>query len=181
MKRRIIFIGGIHGVGKSTFCQSLASKIKAKHLSASELIVMAKNEESSSSKRVKNINKNQNILIHAMNEYLNDDVLYLLDGHFCLINETGEISKVPEQTYRSISPMAIILLHDDPNRIHTRLNDRDNKHYNLEFIRDFQNQELTYSKQVADKLNIPYHSCNPFANPSNIYKFIGDILKKETN
>lgn len=181
MKRRIIFIGGIHGVGKSTFCQSLASRIKAKHFSASELIMMVKTEESTRSKRVKNINKNQDILICAINEYLNDDVTYFFDGHFCLINDAGEIRKVPEQTFRSISPIALLVLHDEPHNIHKRLNNRDNKKYDLDFIDDFQKQELAYSKQVADSLNIPYCSCNPFTNQNNIYEFVVNVLGKGTN
>lgn len=181
MKRRIIFIGGIHGVGKSTFCQSLASAIKAKHFSASELIMMAKKEDFSQNKRVNNIDGNQDILIHAINEHLNDDVTYLIDGHFCLINEAGEIRKVPDQTYRSMSPIAVLVLHDEPHSIHKRLSHRDNKSYALDFIRKFQDQELSYSKQVADNLNIPYYSCNPFTSQHNIYDFVVNVLGKGSN
>lgn len=173
-------MGGIHGVGKSTFCKSIASKINAEHLSASKLISMAKKENITKNKRVENIDRNQDILIYAINEYLDDKKLCLLDGHFCLINETGGISKVPEQTYRSIFPVAIIVLHDEPDKIHTRLNERDNENYNLEFIKNFQEQELIYSKDVANNLNIPHLPCNPFTDQNNTYRFIGDILGKET-
>ncbi len=62
---------------------------------------MAKKSEIAKDKRVENIHMNQDILVDAINENLNDRMLYVLDGHFCLIKENGEISKVPEQTYRS--------------------------------------------------------------------------------
>ena len=171
----------MHGVGKSTFCQSLASETKAIHYSASELIMMTKKEDYSQSKKVKNISGNQDILIHAINEHLNDDETYLIDGHYCLINDAGEISKVPEQTYRRMSPVALIVLHDEPHNIHERLNNRDNKNYELDFIRKFQDEELSYSKQMADGINVPYYSCNPFTDKNNIYEFVGNILKKGTN
>ena len=98
---------------------------------------------------------------------------------FCLIKENGEISKVPEQTYRSISPMALVMLHDEPHKIYTRLDKRDNKKYNLEFIRTFQELELNYAVYIANSLDIPHISCNPFTDHNHVHRFISDILEKE--
>lgn len=179
MKHRIIFVGGIHGVGKSTFCKSMASSINAKHFSASDLIMMAKKSEIAKDKRVENIHMNQSHLVDAININLNDRMLYILDGHFCLIKENGEISKVPEQTYRSISPMALVMLHDKPHKIYARLDKRDNKKYNLEFIRTFQELELNYAVFIANSLDIPYISCNPFTDHNHVHRFISDIIEKE--
>lgn len=38
MNKGIIFIGGVHGVGKGTLCKRLASDLKITHLSASEVL-----------------------------------------------------------------------------------------------------------------------------------------------
>lgn len=179
MKHRIIFVGGIHGVGKSTFCKSMASSINAKHFFASDLVMMAKKSEIAKDKRVENIHMNQSNLVDAININLNDRMLYILDGHFCLIKENGEISKVPEQTYRSISPMALVMLHDKPHKIYARLDKRDNKKYNLEFIRTFQELELNYTVFIANSLDIPYISCNSFTDHNHVHRFISDIIEKE--
>ena len=36
------------------------------------------------------LKRNQNILIDAIEKFLEHDKLYLLDGHFCLIGEKAE-------------------------------------------------------------------------------------------
>jgi adenylate kinase len=179
MKHKIIFVGGIHGVGKSTFSNSLASRINARHFSASDLILMIKKVKITKNKRVYDIHGDQDILLNAINENLKEGMLYIIDGHFCLINKNGEISKVPEQTYKSISPMAIVMLYDEPSNIYDRLDKRDNEKYSFEFIKAFQEQELNYSKYIADNFGIPYISCNPFTEFSHVYKFIGNVLEKE--
>lgn len=38
MKNDIIFIGGIHGVGKGTLCKRIESELGIIHLSASEVL-----------------------------------------------------------------------------------------------------------------------------------------------
>jgi len=38
MNKEIIFIGGIHGVGKGTLCKRIASDLNIIHLSASEVL-----------------------------------------------------------------------------------------------------------------------------------------------
>ena len=46
MKRQIIFVSGVHGVGKTTLCKKIASRYKIEHFSASNLIAKEKAEES---------------------------------------------------------------------------------------------------------------------------------------
>lgn len=44
MKRQIIFVGGIHGVGKTTLCKKIESRYNMEHFSASNLIAKEKTE-----------------------------------------------------------------------------------------------------------------------------------------
>lgn len=94
-KRRIIFVGGVHGVGKTTLCDDLAAKFNIEHFSASTLIAREKEEEHLRSKRVDNIAKNQDHLVVAINKYFNSTSWYLLDGHFCLLNKDNKITQIP--------------------------------------------------------------------------------------
>lgn len=177
MHHKIIFVGGVHGVGKTTLCKSVCTKFDVIHYSASELIKRYSHIEFPLNARVENIDRNQEALINAINEYLSRSIIYLLDGHFCLLNKDGVITKIPLSTFTAISPIAIILLYDDPCNIYFRLQDRDREIYDLDLLLSFQEQELHYSRSVATKINISYLGANPFTDREIIDKFIADKLK----
>lgn len=177
MHHKIIFIGGVHGIGKTPLCKSVCTKFNVIHHSASKLITKYSHIKFPSNKRVENIKRNQDALICAINKYLDTNKNYLLDGHFCLLDQDGVVTKIPLSTFTVISPMAIILLHDDPSNICFRLQDRDGEIYDMDLLSSFQKQELHYSRLVATKLNIPYLKANQFTDREIIDKFLGDLLK----
>ncbi|HUU18176.1 MAG TPA: ATP-binding protein [Sedimentisphaerales bacterium] len=177
MHHKIIFIGGVHGIGKTTLCKSVCTKFNVIHHSASKLITKYSHIKLPSNMRVENINRNQDALIQAINKYLDTNKNYLLDGHFCLLDQDGVITKIPLSTFTAISPMAIILLHDDPSNIYSRLQDRDREILDIDLLSSFQEQELHYSRSVATKLNIPYLKANRITDRETIDKFIADMLE----
>ena len=177
MPHKIIFIGGVHGIGKTTLCKSVCSEFNVIHHSASELITKHSHIEFQSSARVENIDRNQDALIGAINKYLNTNKTYLLDGHFCLFDQDGRITKMPLSTFMAISPMAIILLHDNPSNIYSRLQDRNREICDLDLLSSFQEQELHYSRSVATKLDIPCLRANPFTDREIIHEFIANLLE----
>ena len=65
MPRKILFVGGIHGVGKSTLCDSICERMNVAHHSASELISKFVKVSHSANKRVTDVGKNQDVLIAA--------------------------------------------------------------------------------------------------------------------
>ncbi len=179
MTRKIIFVGGIHGVGKSTLCDSICLHSNAAHHSASDLISKFGKISHSTNKFVADVNKNQDVLISAVNEYLHDG-MYLLDGHFCLLSKEGKVIEVPISTFESLSPVAIIVLLDDPASIYSRLKERDKGKYDIESLSSFQNKELSYSENIAQRLRIPYLRANPFTDAENITKFVQHFFKGDT-
>ena len=174
---KIIFIGGVHGVGKTPLCKSVCTKFNVIHHSASKLIEKYSHIKFSSNMRVENINRNQEILIQAINKYLDINKNYLLDGHFCLLNQDGIITEIPLPTFTVISPVAIILLYENPSNIYSRLKNKGKKIYDMDLLTSFQEQELRYSRAVATKLNIPYLKTNPITDREIIDKFIADMLE----
>lgn len=60
--KNIIFIGGIHGVGKGTLCEKVCNKLNIKHLSASEVLKWEEISEKEN-KLVKDFTLTQNRLI----------------------------------------------------------------------------------------------------------------------
>ncbi|NMF86006.1 ATP-binding protein [Nodosilinea sp. P-1105] len=175
-KRKIIFVAGVHGVGKTTLCNALATQFEIEHFSASNLIAKEKEEEHFRSKQVGNIAGNQDHLVVAINKYLNDINWYLLDGHFCLLNKDNEITQIPYSTYEGIDPSAILVLIDKPENVHARLNSRDSIRYDLALFRSFQEQEILYAEYVRNKLHIPYLMSNPIENQDEIFAFIKGLL-----
>ncbi|MBD2096231.1 AAA family ATPase [Trichocoleus sp. FACHB-591] len=175
-KRKVIFVGGVHGVGKTTFCKALKAQLDVQHFSASDLIAREKKEQYFQDKRVQNIDENQDVLVTALNKYLKDETWYLLDGHFCLLSKDGEITKIPDSTYEGINPCAIILLFDRPENIYDRLSERDNITYDLALLHSFQEQEIDYAKYISNKLGIPYRMCDSAQTKSETYCFVENLI-----
>ena len=127
----LIFVGGIHGVGKGTFCKKVLSKTNSIHLSCSNLIKWTE-----------------------ISSIQNKKVKYILDGHFCLLNKENIISNVPFETFEKINPKGIIIISEEVEVIFKRLNLRDNLSYSIELLQGFQDREIARAKEVAKKLKV---------------------------
>ena len=148
--KNIIFIGGIHGVGKGTICKKIASRTDLIHITASEILKW--NDISlSSNKFVNNIISTQERLINGLKNLIEKDKEYLLDGHFCLLNSNGIPSRINEDTFDQINPKAIAIVIDSVEKIAKRLETRDGKIYDIEVLYEFQQMEIEYAKYLSNK------------------------------
>lgn len=175
--KNIVFIGGIHGVGKTTFCKKTLKRIGVKHYSAGHLIKSLNKELiNNKNKKVVNINKNQNELVVAIDKYVEKVNLSLLDGHFCLLSETYEINDIPLNIFLKIPIRAIIILHDSIDNIQNKNSKRDGILYNSALLSSFQSRELEYSKYIAEELDVPYQKFDVNNDFEDILKFIKKFL-----
>jgi adenylate kinase len=177
MGQKIIFIGGIHGVGKTTSCQELASKFHISHFSAGDLITLVK-KDLHRQKEVENVKENQENLLLALNKYLEPGYWYLLDGHFCLLNKNKQVVKVPFPTFELIQPKGILTLIDKTEKIHERLVRRDNNEYDLNLLSHLQEEEIRYAKCVADALGVPYRIDNFEKSKDMMYSFVENLINE---
>lgn len=150
----IVFIGGIHGVGKTTICQNICDKFDVEHLSASELIRWTDINDDKMQKQVKNVSATQDRLINSLMHRIEKDKIYLLDGHYCLLSSENKIVNVPYDTFIKIKPISLNLITADISEIKIRLESRDNKLYDYELLNEMQTSELNYAKILSDKLGI---------------------------
>ncbi|MCC9062647.1 ATP-binding protein [Flavobacterium piscisymbiosum] len=151
----IYFIGGIHGVGKGTICKEITSRTKLIHITASE--VLKWNEISlSENKLVTNISSTQERLIYGLENLIEEDKEYLLDGHFCLLNSSGIPCKIDEDLFDQINPKAVAIVIDDVKIISKRLESRDDKIYEIKILNELQQMEIEYAKYLSKKYCIPY-------------------------
>lgn len=154
MDSKIAFIGGIHGVGKSTICRHICSELNLEYLSASELLKWQDINEDANNKKVKDIPDTQNRLILGLTNRVQKDKSYLLDGHYCLLNSDNEVVNIPLDTFEKINPISLNLILGDISEIKKRLETRDNKPYDYSLLERLQSEELTYAKQLSKKLGI---------------------------
>lgn len=110
----MIFVSGIHGMGKIYFCNIIKDKQGIKNYSASQLIAGRREKSFSADKFVSDINDNQVLLLNAINELRQAGEEFILDGHFCLLNEDGVITRIPMETYTLLKLDVMILLLENP-------------------------------------------------------------------
>lgn len=153
--KNIIFVGGIHGVGKGTVCNEIALKTGSIYFTAGEIL---KWEEISDrdNKLVKNITLTQSRLIKGLENLIRTDEKYLLDGHFCLLNSDGIPSRIDEDTFDQINPKVIAIVIDVVEKIAKRLEARDGKIYDVKVLNELQQMEIEYAKYLSDKYSISY-------------------------
>lgn len=175
MKGQIIFVSGIHGVGKTTLCNTISEQIGINSYSSSNLIREFK-ELSSNKKTVDNVNKNQDILLESIRLNIEEEREYILDGHFILIDENYELKEVPLSTFRDMNIKAIIILYEDVDIILERLSSRDEVSYTKDFIEDFQRKEIERGIEVAKILDKPYKVLKS-TNYKEILKEIENIIR----
>ena len=172
--KKIIFLTGIHGVGKGYISNCIKDKIDVSIYTASDLIRKTGNK-SDCNKKVLNINKNQEILSFAIETFIKEEK-FILDGHTCLLNKDGKIETISLSSLSSLIISAIIFVCNDVESIQKRLYKRDHINYSYDDIKEFQKAEHDNSKKLAKQLNIPF-LC--FKNGDDLQKLIDYIKKVE--
>ena len=150
----MIFISGVHGVGKSYFCDLVKKKLGIDTFTASQLIEKKKNKVFDSNKRIKDIDDNQRLLVESLKELKKNGSSFILDGHFCLLDVDGIIRRIPKETFEKIKPDFIVLLTEKPEVISMRREKRDGIKIDVSEIKKFQDAEIDYAKEIANHLDV---------------------------
>lgn len=152
--KNIVFVGGIHGVGKSHFADRIKTQVPTiELLSCSNVLHWVDPTQ----KEVEDVSANQDRLIVNLRKIVDVDKPYLLDGHFCLKNTDGQIENIPLETFKAIDPEFIILLEEDIELVCKRLNRRDGKTYDSDFLTRMASFEYNWATEVARELGVPIY------------------------
>lgn len=149
----MIFVCGIHGVGKTHYCKTLSKELELPYFIASDLLEKRK-KQVYIEKRVQNIRENQEILIEAVKKIEQQIRNYILDGHLCLLDAKNKIKKIPIEVFAELNIENLVVLIDGEKEIQKRLLERDGINWSCEFIKTFQEEEIEYAKKIAKELNI---------------------------
>ena len=174
--RKLIFVGGIHGVGKTHLCQEICRELNIPHFSASDLIRKQKEEKPRLLKNVTDVQGNQEALIMGIDSYVADVPTFLLDGHFCILNKEGEVERIPQSTFEKLQISRLLVLVDDPGEIQIRLKSRDSSDYSIDLLNRFQTEELEYANQLSSNLMIPVFIHKNGENESRLYDFLNKYI-----
>lgn len=181
MDSQLIFIAGIHGVGKSTFCENFEKlHPNLESFSASSLIKNYKSTAFTDSKQVPNIDANQDILINALESQEITKDLVLLDGHFCLFDSEFTPQEIPSEVFLKLNLNLIIVLTAPVELIIERMKNRDGKTHSVEQLSKLQDLEISAAKNTADKLNIPLHIFTYDDISTNLETSISNVLEAIT-
>lgn len=160
----VIFVAGVHAVGKTTACAYAADTLCLAHYAASGLI---KAEKSSAipaqGKAVSDVDGNQVLLIRGVHKACEKhDGRIILDGHFTLSKPTGEIEAIALDVFRAIELDGVVIFQDEPAAIAERLNLRDGEGGNSDAIALHQEAELAHAHYISLELNVPIKVLSAF-------------------
>lgn len=155
MARKIFFVAGAYGVGKTTLCEKLSQKAGIPAYSASDLISPRVNEQYGAQKDVKDKARNQQALLLAIEELPTNEDHIILSGHFCIFNRHKTVEVLPDFVFTSLGIRKIILLTAEAALIMERLRSRDNTIYEIESIRNLIYQEQHMANKIATILDCP--------------------------
>lgn len=149
-----VFIGGVHGVGKTTICNDVLDPLGFDCCSASDLIrrrvTMHKTD-----KRVKNVDGNQEVLVRESSKEAAKTLLYGLDGHFCVLDARGEIERLSIEVFRLLKLNILVLIDSTVDVVQNHLRKRDGTAWTKTRIARLMRAERTHAKIIAAKLGIP--------------------------
>ena len=149
----MVFISGVRGVGKTFFCEMAKNATGLETFSASKLIAQYKHFEFAKDKLIPDIDDNQHYLLSAVNMLKASGQNFLLDGHLCLFDSFGNVTRISPTTFQTLNPEAIVLLIEKPEIIAARRRERDGVEVALQTIECFQQEECSYAKEISSLVN----------------------------
>ncbi|CAH3472253.1 AAA family ATPase [Citrobacter freundii] len=150
----LIFIAGVHGVGKGYLCKKYVESNHAIHKSASQLIREYGQIELPTSKLTEDIDRNQLILLAAVDNLTQNGCILLLDGHFALVSKDGTITAIETDVFKRLNPDGVILLQNDTDLITQRIIERDGDTIRYD-ISSLIEHEKDNAKKICTDLDIP--------------------------
>ena len=163
----MIFLGGIHGAGKDTACKEVFSPLGYIWTTAGKLI-----DASGAKKQVANVRDNQRILLQQLGSFRGKHYRSLLNGHFTLINQEGDIEPIGTDVFAAMKADELILLTGPPKEIAARLQQRDGKKWSVAFVTEFQRYEEKRAHEVAKEIGVDLHVARSVHDLVNITKAI---------
>lgn len=153
----VIFLAGVHGVGKGFLGAPVANSMGITHLTASQLIREEKGQATwGIDKRTSDLDDNQLALIRAVAHRRLSHPNILLDGHFVLRDTQGVLTPLAASVFKELHLTGVILLTEAESVIANRLALRDKGTPDVHAISELAKAELTHAQAVCTELELPF-------------------------
>ena len=152
----VIFLTGVHGVGKGFIGVPLAQSLGVSHFTASQLIREEKGQSTwGVDKKTSDLDDNQLALIRAVGQRRLTHTSILLDGHFVLRNAQGVLTPLATAVFKELHLTGVILLTEESSIIASRLAMRDKGTPDVYAISELAEAESAHAQAVCSELEIP--------------------------
>jgi adenylate kinase len=152
----VIFLAGVHGVGKGFLGAPVANSMGINHLTASQLIREERGQSTwGTDKKTSDLDDNQLALIRAVAQRRLIHPSILLDGHFVLRNAQGVLTPLATSVFKELRLTGVILLTEAESVIASRLTLRDKGMPDVQAISELAAAELTHAQDVCTELELP--------------------------
>lgn len=173
----VIFVGGVHGVGKSTHCQLYSERFGMRWFTASALIrAEMQTAIAKDSKAVVSPNGNQKLLLRSVHALTAANQPMLLDGHFTLLDSGGNIVPIDVEIFDQLGLKGVVLIQDQPESICDRLRERDGHEWSVHKVSLQQEAEISHAQVVATMIQVPMLRIEAF-DVECFARAIGSILR----
>lgn len=142
----VIFLAGVHGVGKGFIGVPVAQALGLGHFTASQLIREEKGQTTwGADKMASDLDDNQLALIRAVSQRRLTHHSILLDGHFVLRNAQGTLNPLETKVFNELRLTGVILLTEESNVIARRLALRDKGEPDVDAISELADAEYGHA------------------------------------
>lgn len=171
-----IFVTGIHGVGKTTFCDFLSRKTHLEHFSCSKLIGLYR-PYVDIEKCVDDINKNQRLLLAAYKKYCYGRNV-ILDGHTTILDSDGRPVCIDANVFQELDVSLLIYMEAPSSVIQSRVKTRSGIIWDKAYIDELVISEKKSVESIAEHLNIDLLKIMPERPYGLIWDDYRQILEK---
>ena len=152
----IIFLAGVHGVGKGYLGTPAANALGISHFTASQLIREEKGQATwGADKNTSDLDDNQLALIRAVGQRRLTHKSILLDGHFVLRNDQRVLTPLETKVFEKLHLTGVILLTEESDIIARRLAMRDKGDTDVRAIAELAEAESAHAQAVCHDLGLP--------------------------
>ena len=171
----LVFVGGIHGVGKSTLCRKALEPCGYHCVSASALIFRHQTE-APVRKHVADVSGNQDVLLEQLAIEKEQYPRLVLDGHFTLLGPKRNIELIEVRYFEAMGINRLVLIKGDPMEISERLKSRDGEGAASVFTALFQEKEEEHATFIAEAIGVPLQV---FSNNVSEEEFVRAVLARD--
>ena len=149
---KLIFIGGVHGSGKTTIGTKAALHLGADFKSCSQIIRAERQTQTVSTPGIADVEVNQQALIAGLKRLRSSSVMVMLDGHFTLKTQNDGIQPIPISVFEAMLADVLFLVETRSSSICSRLASRDGISPTEAEILEHQEHEHRFAELVSRHL-----------------------------